>query len=269
MARPASKGGSVASAGGRVSASKAGAAYVPVGSDEVDLEDGGIPLDEELDRMHRHAFVRKVYGILSAQIALTAAVSAVLTLVRPCRDFVLGHPSLLMPGLIGSVLVLLALMAFKDRHPLNAQLLGVWTLFQAYTVGVVCSATAAAGQGSAVIEALVITGAVFLGLTLFTFQSKIDFSFLGAGLSAGLMILIVWGLFGVFFGHAAGGVYSLFGALLFSGYIVFDTFLITQKIGYDDYILAAVTLYLDLVNLFFYILQIVASRGGGGGGGDN
>merc|ERR1712091_153976 len=41
----------------------------------------------------------------------------------------------------------------------------------------------------------------------------------------------------------SGGIYSLFGALIFSGYIIFDTFLITQKLGYDDHILAAVTLY--------------------------
>ena len=54
--------------------------------------------------------------------------------------------------------------------------------------------------------------------------------------------------------------YSLFGALIFSGYIIFDTFLITQKFGYDDYIFASVTLYLDLVNLFFFILQMLSQR---------
>ena len=111
-----------------------------------------------------------------------------------------------------------------------------------------------------VIEALVLTLTVFGCLTLFTMQSKIDFSFLGAGLSSALWILILWGFFAYLFGQPAGGVYSLFGALIFSGYIIFDTYLIAQKLGYDDYILASVTLYLDIVNLFFFILQLLSSN---------
>ena len=99
--------------------------------------------------------------------------------------------------------------------------------------------------------------AVFALLTGFTMQSKYDFSFMGAGLSSALWILILWGLFSYLFGQPSGGVYSLFGALLFSGYVIFDTFLIAKKLGYDDYILASVTLYLDIVNLFFFILQML------------
>jgi FtsH-binding integral membrane protein len=44
------------------------------------------------------------------------------------------------------------------------------------------------------------------------------------------------------------------------GYIVFDTYMITSRLGYDDYIVAAIELYLDLVNLFLYILKILASN---------
>ena len=76
-----------------------------------------------------------------------------------------------------------------------------------------------------------LTLSVFAILTLFTFQSKVDWSFMGAGLSSALWILIFWGFFSMMFGMPTGGVYSLFGALLFSGYIIFDTFLITQKLG--------------------------------------
>jgi len=50
-----------------------------------------------------------------------------------------------------------------------------------------------AGMGDIVLQALFITMAVFVGLTIFTVQSKIDFSFLGAGLGVCLWILIVWG----------------------------------------------------------------------------
>ncbi|KAJ1461380.1 inhibitor of apoptosis-promoting Bax1-domain-containing protein [Pelagophyceae sp. CCMP2097] len=239
----------------------AGGLYSPVESDaeSVDFERGAEDdLDEGVRKALRLGFIRKVYGILSLQLLLTAVVSAVLTEVQACRDFVLANPALLWVGFFASIGILFALMAYKDRHPLNAKLLFAWTLVEAYTVGVVCAAYTAAGQGALVLEALFLTFSVFAVLTLFTFQSKIDFSFLGAGLGAALWILIIWGVVSAFLGDAGGGIYSLFGATIFSGYIVFDTWLITQKLGYDDYILAAVTLYLDLINLFLYILQILA-----------
>ena len=244
-------------------------AYAPVGgcddNDEAisNLELGGVEgenADAAVHKALRLGFIRKVYGILTVQLALTAAVASALTLVDSARDFVLGTPSLLWVGMFASVGVLVALMLYKDRHPLNAQLLLAWTVIEAYTIGVVCAAYTAAGQGYVVIEALVLTLAVFGCLTLFTMQSKIDFSFLGAGLSSALWILILWGFFAYLFGQPAGGVYSLFGALIFSGYIIFDTYLIAQKLGYDDYILASVTLYLDIVNLFFFILQLLSSN---------
>ena len=79
-----------------------------------------------------------------------------------------------------------------------------------------------------------------------------------AGLSSGLLLLIFWGLFSLFFPALAGGLYSLFGALLFSGYIIFDTWQITERLGYDDHILASITLYLDILNLFLFILRLLS-----------
>ena len=61
--------------------------------------------------------------------------------------------------------------------------------------------------------------------------------------------------------HCAGPVgatiFSLLGALLFSAYIVFDTNLILTRVSLDDYIWASVQLYLDVINLFLYILRLV------------
>ena len=161
-------------------------------------------------------------------------------------------------GMFGSFGVLFALMAFKNQHPLNAQLLFVWTLMEAYTVGVVCASYTAAGQGRIVVEALVLTALIFATLTAYTFQSKRDWSFMEAGLSSGLLLLIFWGLFSLFFPALAGGLYSLFGALLFSGFIIFDTWQITERLGYDDHILASIMLYLDILNLFLHILRLLS-----------
>ena len=68
------------------------------------------------------------------------------------------------------------------------------------------------------------TFVVFASLTAFTFQSKTDFSFLGASLHTALCCLVLWGFFGAMFGFSMGLAYSVVGALVFSGYIVFDTY---------------------------------------------
>ncbi len=51
----------------------------------------------------------------------------------------------------------------------------------------------------------------------------------------------------------------LAGAILFSLFIIVDTQLIVQRLGYDDYIIAAIELYLDLLNLFLYLLKLLAA----------
>ena len=52
--------------------------------------------------------------------------------------------------------------------------------------------------------------------------------------------------------------YSVIGSLLFCGYIIYDTHMIMRKLGVDDFIIASIELYLDLINLFLHILRILA-----------
>ena len=60
-------------------------------------------------------------------------------------------------------------------------------------------------------------------------------------------------------------IYCLLGVILFSFYLIFDTQLILggegkyASIGNDDYILAAMILYLDIINIFIYILQLLTT----------
>ena len=55
----------------------------------------------------------------------------------------------------------------------------------------------------------------------------------------------------------------LFGALIFVGYILYDTSLLMHHLGPDDYIIAVVTLYLDVINLFLYLLELLRMLQGG------
>merc|ERR1711973_496670 len=98
-----------------------------------------------------------------------------------------------------------------------------------------------------VVQAFFLTCAVVAGLTAFTFQTKRDFTHWGTGLMAGLWILILGGFMQVFVG----------GALLFSGFIIFDTQMIMTRVSPEEYIMATIELYLDIINLFIEILKIL------------
>merc|ERR1712232_845228 len=106
---------------------------------------------------------------------------------------------------------------------MNLILLSIFTLSMASMIGMITTLYAEAGAGDLVLEAVAITASVFVVLTVYTMQSKWDFSFLGAGLGMGLWIMILWGLFGMIFGVGIGMVYALGGSVLFSGFIIYDT----------------------------------------------
>ena len=115
-----------------------------------------------------------------------------------------------------------------------------------YIVGFVCAAYEEAGIGDLVIEAIFITATVFIVLTIFTLQSKWDFSFMGAGLGMCLWIMILWGFFAAIFGYQTGSVYALLGSILFSLYIIYDTYMIAERLDPEDYIVAAIELYVSI-----------------------
>uniref|UniRef100_A0A7S2MGN5 Transmembrane BAX inhibitor motif-containing protein 4 n=1 Tax=Helicotheca tamesis TaxID=374047 RepID=A0A7S2MGN5_9STRA len=211
------------------------------------------------DRQIRHAFIRKVYLILAAQMLLTFGVCAVMTLHKPLQTYVLEQG---MPLYWASVLVLFvslfALFVYKREYPINFLLLGVFTLAMSYSVGMITAMYDAAGYSGTIIEAVFITATVFLVLTIFTLQSKWDFSFLGAGLGMGLWILLLWSILGIIFGFQTGYVYALAGSVLFSGYIIFDTYMLAERHDPQDYVVAAIELYLDIVNLFLFILRLLS-----------
>nr|CAD7448863.1 unnamed protein product [Timema bartmani] len=139
------------------------------------------------------------------------------------------------------------------RHqPCKTGFLALSTFVQAYAIGVVLTFY----DQVIVLQALVLTLSVVAGLSAFTFQTKRDFSFLGYGLFGGLMLLMVAGIMQLFLGSSVLElVISLAGAFLFAIFIVYDTQMLMKTLSPEEYILATINLYLDIVNLFLYILR--------------
>ncbi|MBI1810190.1 MAG: Bax inhibitor-1 family protein [Gemmatimonadetes bacterium] len=109
-----------------------------------------------------------------------------------------------------------------------------------------------------------LTLGAFSVLTFYTFVSRRDFSAWGGFLITGLFVLMAALLIGMFFplGQSAYLWMSAMGVLLFAGLLVFDTWrlLRSNQFGPDDFIPAAIQIYLDLLNMFLFILSML---GGG------
>lgn len=116
-----------------------------------------------------------------------------------------------------------------------------------------------------VLLAIGVTAAVCVALTIFAFQTKWDFTMLGGVLFVGLMLLMLFGIIGIFFpGKMLSLVYSACGAVLFSIYLIYDTQMMMggkhkYSISPEEYIFGALTLYLDIINIFIHILSIIGS----------
>jgi len=202
----------------------------------------------------RMGFLRKVYSLLSMQLGLTTLIGAVFLFTPGVKEVVQGNSWLLLPAFILSFVLLIALHIKRKETPINFILLAGFTVVQAYTVGVLVTFF----DQSVVIQAFFLTAAVVIGLTAFTFQTQRDFSNLGSALFSGLLILILGGMIQVFVGGELTDLaLAIGGAVLFSFFIIFDTQMIMKRVSPEDYIIATIDLYLDIVNLFIEILKIL------------
>ncbi|CAO1616908.1 unnamed protein product [Sympodiomycopsis kandeliae] len=213
----------------------------------------GVTVDQ-CDAEVRMQFLKKVYSILFLQIAGTTVVAGVMT-TNNVASWVRANQWAFLVPLFGSLVTMGFLFWKRHSHPLNLGLLGLFTLLESLALGSVVTYV----DQLVVLQALTLTTFVFLGLTIFTFQSKYDFSSLGNWLFGGLLLLVGVGFVQLFlpFNQMFDMITAAFGVVIFSGYIIFDTWLITKKLSPDEWVLAVVSLYLDFVNLFINILRLL------------
>ncbi|XP_038209220.1 protein lifeguard 4-like [Zerene cesonia] len=206
------------------------------------------------DKEIRLGFIRKVYSLLTIQLLVTVAIAAVFLLVKPVQGFIHSNDWMVFIAFILSMVTLFALIAKRRDYPANLYLLAGFTVIQAYTIGVVVSYF----DTFIVLQALALTFTVVFALTLFTFNTKRDFSFVGYGLVAGLSVLIIGGLIQIFLQSSAFEVaLSFAGAIFFGLFLIFDTQQLMTTLSPEEYILATINLYMDILNLFLYILRIL------------
>lgn len=203
----------------------------------------------------RQMFIRKVYAILSLQILLTVVVGFFIKLSLGVQNWCLNNQWLFWVSLIGAFGFMIGAHVKARSYPTNLILLAGFTLCEAYIVGLGCSLD----DSEILVKAALVTGVIFVGLTAFAFQTKYDFRSWQGALGMGLWALIGWGLVMMFFpgSETVNMIYSGIGAIIFSAYIVVDTQLIMKSMHLDDEVPAAIKLYLDILNLFLFILRMM------------
>ncbi len=198
----------------------------------------------------RIAFLGRTYGMLALCIG-AGSIGAYLSMGMA---FPQEHPWITLFMMIGGIFIV---QAVRHMPGINfAALLGFGALTGmaiAPLVGIV-----AAKSPMLVMQAFLTTSVAFVALTGYTFVSRKDFSFLKGFVWTGLIAMIVLGLSNYFFFESGTLALAMsgMGVLLFSAFILYDTSAILRDYPNNEYIAAALTLYLDVFLLFEHVLVL-------------
>ena len=198
-------------------------------------------------------FIKQTYQLFAASL-LAASVGAYVGI---------GIVALFtMPVFIGLVIaefaLLFGLMGAKRKAGLNLVLLFAFTFVSGLTLTpLLARFLSMPGGANIVAQAFTLTTVAFGGLSLFAMNTKKDFTTMGKMLFIALIVIVVASLINLFF-HSPILQLAIASicAVLFSAYILYDTQNIIQG-NYETPIEGAVALYLDFVNLFTSLLQIL------------
>ncbi|NWY76397.1 LFG3 protein, partial [Erithacus rubecula] len=220
------------------------------------------------DRKVRHAFIRKVYAIISLQLLVTVGIISVFTFVDPVRSFVKRNVAIYYASyavFLVTYLVLACCQGPRRRFPWNIILLSIFTLAMGLMTGTIASMY----DTKAVLIAMLITAIVAIVVTIFCFQTKARRGMHPAVPSVGQ----VWGAAACW--HPGSPcwcsrpaqvpwlhmLYAAIGAIAFTLFLAYDTQLVLgnrkNTLSPEEYVYGALTIYTDIIYIFTFILQIV------------
>jgi len=157
---------------------------------------------------------------------------------------------------------LFGLYAFKRKAGINMILLFGFTFVSGLTIVPLLSHTLGMPGGANIVaNAFILTTVAFGGLSVFAMNTKRDFSTMGKMLFITLIVVVVAGLINIFF-HSPILQLAIasISSILFSAFILYDTQNIIRG-AYETPIEGAIALYLDFLNLFISLLQILGIFG--------
>jgi FtsH-binding integral membrane protein len=217
----------------------------------------GATLAPERTGAERALLVRRTYSLVLAGVLVTV-IGAAWAMTQPTiLGWVAAHPFL---SFLASLAPLMGAQVFRRQFPMNIGL----TLLFALVMGVFIAPLVVvmeSQQPGVATQAAVLTLSTFGVLTAYAFISRRDFSAWGSFFIVGLWVLIGTSVLNMFFKNETASLWIAGGTVLvFSGLLVYDTWRLRNQYGPEDYVIAAVQIYLDLLNLFTAILRLLGGR---------
>ena len=220
--------------------------------------------DIQINQAIRRGFIVKTYGILLSQLLITLCfifLSFSDTIRDSFRFNSLIHTIILVASLIAVLIILVMFSCCRStarKTPINYILLFTFTLCMSYYCLLLCSNY----DRENVVNALVLTMALTVGLTVYAFKSQTDYTYSGFILFGLVFFLPFVGLC-ILWSTLSYVIFCIIaGVIIYSMYIVYDTQLILGELGLeykiDDYILAALNLYIDIIYIFIKLVKLLA-----------
>lgn len=204
----------------------------------------------------KNKVLRNTYMLLAMTLVFSA-VTAGLAMVN-------NTPPLNMWVTIIGYFGLLFITQALRNSPLGLVAIFAFTGFMGYTLGPILNMYIAAYSNGTqlIMTAFGGTGVIFFGLSGYAMATKKDFSYMGGMLAVGALVAFLAGIGAMVF-NLPGLSLAVSAAfiLISSGYILFQTSLIING-GERNYILATITLYVSIINLFLSLLRILAAIAG-------
>ena len=220
------------------------------------------------ERIIRKGFITKVLGIVTAQLCITTLMCGLFMAYDNIQHFVMGPsglPLYIVSIIImfGIIIMLMCNQSLGRQFPYNYLILFLFTLAVSYTVALV---TIQYTVHSVLFTCGITVGVCFVLITYAMF-TKTDFTTMGGALASMLTILIIMGIIKLFVrNETLNIVYGGLGAFIFSMYLIYDIQLICggehrkYQLSPDEYIFAAIAVYLDIINLFLDLLMLFGKR---------
>lgn len=207
--------------------------------------------------VERAQLVRRTYSLVFISVLVTVVGATYTMSNQYIMAQITQHPWLSMAAVF---VPLFAAQGARNRFPLNIAMVLLFSFAMGALIGPSIVLYSRGGT-QLVTQAATITLGAFGILTLYAFVSRRDFSAWGSFFVVGLWVLIATSVLNIFFGNATSDLWLAGGTVLvFSGLLVFDTWRLRNVYGPEDYVTAALQIYLDLLNMFLAVLRLL---GGG------
>ncbi len=212
-------------------------------------------------------FMTKVYGWMSAALALSALVAWKAANSTAFMEMLMANRGLFYGMIIGEFVLVIALAGWVQRMKLTTAIIA----FMAYALltGLTLSTIFLVYTTASIGKTFVVTGGMFGVMSLYGFTTKKDLTSWGSFLIMSLIGLVIASVVNLFLhSHMLEWIITYAGIIIFVGLTAWDTQKL-KRIGSMGHkgevlgklaILGALTLYLDFINLFLLLLRVMGDR---------